>query len=260
MKNILINQGIDQWVISSVYNLDTYYDNTKKIKLSFYSAVFRNLKTNEIMIAYRGTDSFDDVKYYTEIVSTQKYGQGSFALQVFDKTYSLYPKSKIYLTGHSLGGFLSTYVFMNNTKNSSNSSKPIYSLNNVYCYAFDAPPSQDLLDRIKQNKNSFMGRLNNYYTSYDTRKDFTYSILKEKQSYFDANILDYKKESQLIYTLDPSNLIRQNYINMEKNIKTLEILKYEIQQSAYRSLKTETEANLNLTLHKVTNFYLYLYK
>ncbi|MDO6355024.1 hypothetical protein Q3V94_08010 [Caloramator sp. CAR-1] len=84
--------------------------------------------------------------------------------------------------------------------------------------------------------------------------------MKEKQYYFDVNWLDYKKENYIIKTLDQNNLIKQNCVSIEKSLKTLEALKYEIQQSAYRSLKTEAEANLRLTLHKVTNFYLYLYK
>lgn len=78
-----------------------------------YGVAFQNPKTDDIVIAFRGTQlNFADISYdffavwlnYTEIIQLKPACK--FVKKVVDEN----KKSKFYLTGHSLGGFLAQRV------------------------------------------------------------------------------------------------------------------------------------------------------
>lgn len=107
-----------------VYNLLKKVDNWVLIKhindndgwTGFGVAVFENKKSNDVVIAYRGTeknlgDIVEDSTMANSIenlnVSTN---QRRFAELIAANAFINRPNSNIYFTGHSLGGFLAQYV------------------------------------------------------------------------------------------------------------------------------------------------------
>ncbi|MDU9693918.1 stalk domain-containing protein [Priestia aryabhattai] len=81
----------------------------KMIKSGFEGYVFRNRKTNEFMIAFRGTEftwESGDIRTNLGIGLLRSNNQKKYAFKLFQKVVRKYDKPTIYLTGHSLGGNL----------------------------------------------------------------------------------------------------------------------------------------------------------
>ncbi|QJX80437.1 stalk domain-containing protein [Priestia megaterium] len=81
----------------------------KMIKSGFQGYVFRNSKTNEFIIAFRGTEfnwESGDIRTNIGIGLLRSNNQKKYAFKLFQKVVRKYDKPTIYLTGHSLGGNL----------------------------------------------------------------------------------------------------------------------------------------------------------
>lgn len=81
----------------------------KMIKSGFQGYAFRNRKTNEFTVAYRGTEfnwASGDIKTNLGIGLLRTNNQKQYAFKLFEKVVEKYDKPTIYLTGHSLGGNL----------------------------------------------------------------------------------------------------------------------------------------------------------
>lgn len=101
-----------------------YIDNRRASSIGesgtgFYSVVFRNVNTKNIVIAYRGSEKFPIEDAYKDFIETDlKIGLGHKPVQfydgldVFNKVYELFEvtKENISITGHSLGGGIAQFV------------------------------------------------------------------------------------------------------------------------------------------------------
>ena len=78
----------------------------------FYGAAYEWLGTNEIVIAYRGTELTDiaDILNDIAILFQLAVRQTKYAYSLYKHIKSKYPKATISLTGHSLGGALAQLV------------------------------------------------------------------------------------------------------------------------------------------------------
>ncbi|MEO5369630.1 MAG: hypothetical protein H7833_06085 [Magnetococcus sp. DMHC-1] len=79
----------------------------------FFGRAYKNRDSSEVIIAYRGTEltDFGDLNADRLIATGQiPEGQISQALLLFDDVSSVLGGKSIFLTGHSLGGFLAAYV------------------------------------------------------------------------------------------------------------------------------------------------------
>ncbi len=78
----------------------------------FYSNVYRNTKTNEVVIAYRGTDKsmIDILQSDRQMLQRQVPVQYDDAVKQYEKVRKQFPKARLIFTGHSLGGSLSNLM------------------------------------------------------------------------------------------------------------------------------------------------------
>ena len=82
-----------------------------KDRFGFAAIAYKNKTTNEIIIAYRGTDSMGDIVISdVQIALKDVPQQASKAVKFYERVKEMYPDSEISLTGHSLGGSLAHYV------------------------------------------------------------------------------------------------------------------------------------------------------
>ncbi|MGL5377526.1 MAG: hypothetical protein ACRCZR_06095 [Cetobacterium sp.] len=106
-------------------NWEIFYVDTKrasdldKNSTGFYSVVFRNVKTDRYVIAYRGSEKYPLEDAYKDFIENDlKIGLGIKPLQfyngleVFNKLYDDFKieKERISITGHSLGGGIAQFV------------------------------------------------------------------------------------------------------------------------------------------------------
>lgn len=89
--------------------LQDQIQNAKSV--GFYAAIYRNNRTGEISIAYRGTDSRADW-WTTNIPAVMGYdpAQYHYAVALATEVETLYRPPAISVTGHSLGGGEATYT------------------------------------------------------------------------------------------------------------------------------------------------------
>ncbi|MEQ6354241.1 SH3 domain-containing protein [Lysinibacillus sp. M3] len=74
----------------------------------FFGAVFKNTKTEEYVIAFRGTSDSGDISKDLSGITSELYNtQMDNARKLFEQVN---PKYKVTATGHSLGGFLATSI------------------------------------------------------------------------------------------------------------------------------------------------------
>ena len=123
--NISVDRFLKEYYQMGDWEFLTYltksdFTNTKEYdkmkKTGFDGFAFRNLKTKEVVIAYRGSEQPSDflsASKGTVIANSQK----PYALKLFTKVYSKYNKPVVYLVGHSLGGNLTQAVTQYYPKN-----------------------------------------------------------------------------------------------------------------------------------------------
>ena len=74
----------------------------------FYADVLSN--GNDIIIAYRGTESGQDIRNDVAMAKSKIPAQAIDAIRIYDKVKREHPTSDIVVTGHSLGGSLAEIV------------------------------------------------------------------------------------------------------------------------------------------------------
>ena len=100
----------------------------------FAAVAYKNNLTNEIVIAYRGTDSPLDILISDgQIAFNLKPQQASAAVNFYEKVLAENEDCSISITGHSLGGALAQYVA---------------SLKHVPATTFNAPGMLNLLNKL----------------------------------------------------------------------------------------------------------------
>ena len=74
----------------------------------FYADVLSN--GNDIIIAYRGTESGQDIRNDVAMAKSKIPAQATDAIRIYDKVKREHPNANITVTGHSLGGSLAEIV------------------------------------------------------------------------------------------------------------------------------------------------------
>ena len=106
---LTIKEIVNEW--EPVAFEDRSSDGSVKAKFGFAAIAYKNKTTNEIVIAYRGTDSMGDIVISdVQIALKDDPQQASKAVKFYERVKEMYPDSEISLTGHSLGGSLAHYV------------------------------------------------------------------------------------------------------------------------------------------------------
>ena len=82
------------------------FDENKKT--GFYADVLSN--GNDIIIAYRGTESGQDIRNDVAMTKSKIPAQAIDAIRIYDKVKREHPNADIVVTGHSLGGSLAEIV------------------------------------------------------------------------------------------------------------------------------------------------------
>lgn len=100
------------WVVKTLLKKEDFATTeayNKYLNSGFTGYAFRNIKTNEVVIAYRGSDTTIDWTSNAESYATASHQQKPYALQLFTKALSG-TTGKVTIVGHSLGGNLAQGV------------------------------------------------------------------------------------------------------------------------------------------------------
>ncbi len=102
IKNVAdVRELVSHWKVVEIID----HENTS----GFFAVLFRN--KNKLVIAFRGTNNFPDYKSDASIAFGTKPWQVDNLLEVKNKINTTYNDvENIYLTGHSLGGYLAAYM------------------------------------------------------------------------------------------------------------------------------------------------------
>ncbi|MGG3190610.1 Ig-like domain-containing protein [Priestia megaterium] len=96
---------LDDWVI---YDFLDKEEGRQAYLHGFFGAIFKNQKTNEYIVALRGTSKIDD---WANNMVNVVLGVHSFQLPYAEKLVAKLPKNaKATVTGHSLGGYMASYI------------------------------------------------------------------------------------------------------------------------------------------------------
>ena len=85
----------------------------EKPELSYYSELYKDINTNEYILAFRGTDSKADFQTGNNPINQE---QNRYALEIYDKIKAKHGIDSLIATGHSLGGGISTHLSLNREK------------------------------------------------------------------------------------------------------------------------------------------------
>lgn len=108
------------------FNVSYYYEKIRDYihnDISFFATLYRDKKTNEMVLVFRGTDSFKD---FATGNNPFKQQQNSYALTIYDEIKTKYLPKKFIVVGHSLGGGIAIHVSLNRE--------------NVIAYSFNGSP------------------------------------------------------------------------------------------------------------------------
>ncbi len=151
----------------------------------FAAVAYKNNITNEIVIAFRGTDSPMDILISdSQIAFNLTPQQATAAVNFYEKVLQENPDSSISITGHSLGGALAQYVA---------------SLKHVPATTFNAPgvniptggTSENIINYV--NMNDFIGCLNTHIgeTRYFLPDGMYNNAFKPHSDYIDTDFSKY---------------------------------------------------------------------
>ena len=101
-----LNSAADIREMINDWQFVKYFDYEKTS--GFFAGIFKN--ANQLIVAIRGTNNAVDNKSNISIAFGARPAQVDHLKEVKDYLVSNYPDSKYYLTGHSLGGYLSAYL------------------------------------------------------------------------------------------------------------------------------------------------------
>ncbi len=158
-KGNVYSDGKIKWQIIDVKN---------DSKTGFYGAAFKKPKTNEIVIAFRGTESSSklDIKADKDLARGILPKQVSSARSLVKRVVTNNPKNPIFITGHSLGGWLTQKIVLDTKSgvlNVKNFKKAV---------TFNAPGfwhvsllMPDVMTKTQWN-NNVAGKYNAYITNY----------------------------------------------------------------------------------------------
>jgi len=152
--------NISGWKILSPeeYSIENFKDiNVLKVG-NFACAVYK--KEKEIIISYRGTDGIVDIITDANFVAKKVPLSTDIAVKVYKKISGMFPDSKIWVTGHSLGGAYAEIVAAKAIKLG------------VECRAitFNAPGFGYLLS--DEDKRKFRSQMLKYINNYVIMNDF----------------------------------------------------------------------------------------
>lgn len=140
------------------YSIEHFKDiNVLKVA-NFACAVYK--KDNEIIISYRGTDGIVDLITDANFVAKKVPVSTDIAVKVYKKICELFPDSKIWVTGHSLGGAYAQIV----------ATKAIKAGTECRAITFNAPGFGYLLS--DKDKMKFRTQMLEYINNYVIMNDF----------------------------------------------------------------------------------------
>ncbi|MCI2229914.1 hypothetical protein MC378_12120 [Polaribacter sp. MSW13] len=142
-------------------------------KIDYYSELFKDKSNGDLVLVFRGTDSFEDFRTGN---NPFKQRQNDYALKIFDEIRNKYGSENYIVAGHSLGGGISIHVSLNRE--------------NVVAFSFNGSP-------VFRNKKNF--------------KNKRYSIVENGEILKIVRLLG--KEANQLYTsigCSKGNLISQH--------------------------------------------------
>jgi hypothetical protein len=118
ITQLLGRDGLSNWTVVD------YFNNIS----GFYGVAVKNKKSGKVVIAFRGSDNFKHLNdWYHNISHILAAYPGSLQIATADtftqRVMDNHPKSKIIVTGHSLGGWLAQRVSMNLIKDKKKQSR-----------------------------------------------------------------------------------------------------------------------------------------
>lgn len=108
---------MDQWKVATYLDASDVSDWAYQAS-GYFGVAFYNMETDEYVLAYRGTSPTDPGDLYADytIFRNKANTQMIYAEMLFDKVNRIYGyPNHIYVTGHSLGGYLAESMAKNHT-------------------------------------------------------------------------------------------------------------------------------------------------
>lgn len=131
LSETIYEDGFDYKLTSKFKFIEVFHDELT----GYYAELLTDLSNNELVIVFRGSDSFKNPKV-TDTKFQQK--QNALGLLTFDKVRIQYPTREIFVTGHSLGGEIAAHVSLNRE--------------NVTAYYFNSTLALDRKLKLIKNK------------------------------------------------------------------------------------------------------------
>ena len=154
---------------SGYRSMDEIYSTIKGLNEASCVAFKQNNEPGTIIIAYRGTDSIDDLKsdVWLAMTGLPYRKKLSDALAFYTKIQDANPNSTIILTGHSLGGHIATYVGMKISAENTN----------FMVRTFNSAPTsfKKILNFMKYHNNDLY-KFANYTMQYDVVSAGTFTL------------------------------------------------------------------------------------
>lgn len=105
LKTLIKDNKLNEWLVYDFLDKNDNYAGASKT--GFFGVVFKNKVTGKFVVAFRGTNGLADFKT-DAVLATKKsdIGQIAYARKLLAKIPSKVSSKDIFLTGHSLGGYI----------------------------------------------------------------------------------------------------------------------------------------------------------